>query len=90
MSTSLLRSASTDSRRRGTGSPIPVTISTPQITLGEFLKWAGIAPTGGLAKVLARSGRVRVNGGVEYRRGRQLNPGDRVAVGGREYRVAAD
>lgn len=54
------------------------------------MKWAGTAPTGGQAKVLVQSGRVSVNGRVEYRRGRQLAPGDRVAVKGREYRVVAD
>jgi len=66
-----------------------VTVSTPRITLGEFLKWAGAAPTGGQAKVLARSGGVLVNGQVERRRGRHLNAGDRVVVAGREYRVVA-
>ena len=66
----------------------PVTISTPQIPLGAFLKWAGIADTGGAAKMLAQEGRVSVNGVVERRRGRELRPGDVVAVGGREYLVA--
>lgn len=64
-------------------------VSTPQITLGEFLKWAGVVPTGGQAKLLAQTGRVSVNGAVERRRGRQLRPGDRVAIGGREYRLVA-
>lgn len=71
------------------GRSVPVTISTPQITLGDFLKWAGVVPTGGRAKLLAQGGQVRVNGVVEPRRGRRLNPGDRVAVGGREYRIVA-
>ena len=65
-----------------------VAISTPRITLGAFLKWAGIADTGGAAKALTRQGRVAVNGVVEQRRGRQLRVGDVVAVAGREYRVA--
>lgn len=77
------------SSRRSVSTPSPVAISTPRITLGEFLKWAGIAPTGGQAKRLATSGRVSVNGAVERRRGRRLKPGDRVAVGSREYRVVA-
>ncbi|HLJ59479.1 MAG TPA: RNA-binding S4 domain-containing protein [bacterium] len=67
---------------------VRVSISTPRITLGEFLKWAGIAGTGGAAKVLVQRGQVAVNGVVERRRGRQLGPGDLVAAGGREYRVA--
>ncbi len=64
-------------------------IVTPGITLGDALKWAGVASTGGQAKLLVRGGGVLVNGVVERRRGRRLSPGDRVAVGGREYRVVA-
>ncbi len=64
-------------------------IVTPGITLGDALKWAGVVSTGGQAKLLVRGGTVLVNGVVERRRGRRLSPGDRVAVGGREYRVVA-
>ncbi len=64
-------------------------IATAEITLGDALKWAGIASTGGRAKLLVRSGGVMVNGIVERRRGRRLCPGDRVIVRGREYRVVA-
>lgn len=66
-----------------------VIIATAEITLGDILKWAGLAQTGGQAKLLVRSGRVAVNGAVERRRGRRLGPGDRFAVHGREYRVVA-
>ncbi len=66
-----------------------VVITTEAISLGDALKWAGIASTGGQAKLLVRSGGVTVNGVVERRRGRRLNPGDRVVVHGREYRVVA-
>ncbi len=68
---------------------IPVAISTPQIKLGEFLKWAGVAATGGAAKAMVQQGRVRVNGDIERRRGRELRPGDLVTIAGRGYRVAA-
>lgn len=64
-------------------------IVTPGITLGDALKWAGVVSTGGQAKLLVRGGTVLVNGVVERRRGRRLSPGDRVAVGGREYHVVA-
>jgi ribosome-associated protein len=64
-------------------------IATAEITLGDALKWAGIASTGGQAKLLIRAGRVAVNGAVERRRGRRLSPGDRFAVDGQEYRVVA-
>lgn len=63
---------------------VPVTGS---IALGAFLKLAGVAGTGGHAKVIVQSGDVEVNGEVETRRGRTLQPGDVVAVGGREFRV---
>jgi ribosome-associated protein len=68
---------------------VDVVITTAGITLGDVLKWAGIAPTGGQAKLLVRSGRVTVNGMVERRRGRRLAPGDRFVVFEREYRVVA-
>ncbi len=86
MSTSSRRSASTGSTGRR---PVPVAVSTPEISLGDFLKWAGIAATGGHAKLLVQGGRVLVNGAVERRRGRPLRAGDRVEHGGREYRVVA-
>ena len=75
--------------RRGAPRLTAVEISTPRITLGDFLKWSGVAPTGGAAKVLVQGGRVCVNGIAEHRRGRQIEPGDRITVGGREYKVVA-
>lgn len=60
----------------------PVRIHTPFITLGDFLKWAGIVHTGGEAKALILQGHVRVNGEVDTRRGRKLFPGDRVDMTG--------
>jgi len=56
------------------------TIRTEYITLDAFLKWVGLAETGGHAKSLIASGQVMVNGEVETRRGRKLRPGDRVVV----------
>jgi ribosome-associated protein len=68
---------------------VALAIFTSEITIGDALKWAGIASTGGQAKLLVRSGSVMVNGVVEHHRGRRLWPGDRVIVHGREYRVVA-
>jgi ribosome-associated protein len=65
-----------------------VAIGGDMIRLGQFLKLADLIDTGGEAKVLIASGDVTVNGQVDLRRGRQLNPGDVVAVLGREARVA--
>ena len=50
------------------------------IRLGQFLKLANIADTGGMARVLISEGLVSVNGEVETRRGRQLGVGDVVLV----------
>jgi ribosome-associated protein len=65
-----------------------VAIGSDMIRLGQFLKLADLIDTGGEAKVLIASGDVTVNGQVDLRRGRQLIPGDVVAVLGREARVA--
>jgi ribosome-associated protein len=60
-----------------------VSIQTESIELGALLKWTGLAPTGGEAKRLIQHGGVSVNGQTERRRGRRLQPGDRVEVRGR-------
>lgn len=52
-----------------------------EITLGQLLKLAGVAETGGHAKELILDGAVTVNGQEERRRGRKLLPADIVRVG---------
>lgn len=52
------------------------------INLGQFLKLADLASTGGEAKIQISAGRVEVNGEIETRRGRHLAPGDAVRVDG--------
>jgi len=59
------------------------------IRLGQLLKLAGIADSGGHARALLEEGVVTVNGEGEARRGRQLRAGDVVAVGEESVRVAA-
>jgi ribosome-associated protein len=59
------------------------------VTLGALLKVAGVAMTGGHAKVIVQEGHVRVNGEVETRRGRKLAEGDVVGFSGQEYRVCS-
>ena len=53
--------------------------------LDQFLKWLGLADTGGQAKILILSGDVKVNGFVETRRGRKLIVGDKVCLAKNEY-----
>lgn len=64
-----------------------VPIDGDMIRLGQFLKLADLIETGGEAKIVIASGDVTVNGEVDTRRGRQLHPGDVVAVLGRTARV---
>ncbi len=62
-------------------------ITTEYITLQQFLKFAGIASTGGEAKIMILENSITVNGEKENRRGRKLYPGDVVAFRGRKYTV---
>ena len=62
------------------------------IRLGQYLKFANLAETGGQARELIASGMVSVNGEVETRRGRQLHPGVEVTVtiGGQTVTATVD
>ena len=40
--------------------------------LDQFLKWNNFFSSGGEAKILIQSGRVKVNGEIEIKRGRKL------------------
>jgi ribosome-associated protein len=55
--------------------------------LDQFLKWVGIAQTGGQAKMLIQAGEVEVNEMRETRRGRKLAEGDRVTAMGETFTV---
>ena len=46
--------------------------------LDQFLKWKNLVSSGGEAKILIKSGYVKVNGVIETRRGRKLIKGDKV------------
>jgi ribosome-associated protein len=66
-----------------------LTLRGDHITLAQAVKAAGLAETGGQAKMIVRTGVVRVNGEVETRPGRKLHEGDRfVLVGGAEWSVS--
>ncbi|MGQ4646250.1 RNA-binding S4 domain-containing protein [Lyngbya aestuarii] len=57
------------------------------IKLDQFLKWIGVAQTGGEAKLIIQGGEVKVNGETEMRRARKLVIGDYVTVQGISYEV---
>ncbi|MBB02138.1 MAG: RNA-binding S4 domain-containing protein [Rubinisphaera brasiliensis] len=58
------------------------------LRLDHFLKLAGFVDTGGQAKMLIQSGEVLVNGQLETRRRRQLQPGDVIQLG--EYEASVE
>ena len=64
-----------------------VQIRDETIRLGQLLKLAGVAETGGEARELVQDGAVRVNGEVETQRGRRLRGGDVVEALGERLRV---
>jgi ribosome-associated protein len=57
------------------------------IKLDQFLKFIGIASTGGQAKLMINDGNVKVNGMIETRRGRKLVSADQVTVAGKTFKV---
>ena len=69
--------------------PREVAIRGDTIRLGQLLKLAGMVGAGGELKAMLATTPVLVNGEPDARRGRQLHPGDVVAVAGEELRVVA-
>lgn len=64
-----------------------VEIKTDFIRLDSFLKFKGIAETGGQAKQFIQDGIVRVNGEVCTSRGKKLRDGEKILVFGDEYHI---
>jgi ribosome-associated protein len=69
--------------------PIAFDLRGDHITLDALLKAAGLAGSGGEAKLLIQQGGALVNGEADLRRGRKLRAGDVVAVGDRRVAVRA-
>lgn len=57
-----------------------IKISTPFIKLDQFLKYSGIALSGGEAKEMIADGIVMVNGEPCFMRGKKIYPGDKVKI----------
>lgn len=57
------------------------------LRLGQFLKLADMVGSGGEAKIVIQDGLVTVNGEVETRRGRHLQPDDVISYRGRTVSV---
>ncbi len=60
--------------------PREIPIRGDMIRLGQLLKLADVVSGGGEVKDLLAEAEVTVNGEPEDRRGRQLHPGDVVAI----------
>jgi len=64
------------------GAPRTVKVSEMPIELCQFLKFGGLAQSGGEAKQAIGEGLVLVNGTVETRKRKKLAAGDRVTFSG--------
>lgn len=64
-----------------------ITIYTDFIKLDSFLKLAGVAGTGGHAKILIQEGEVFVNGSLCTMRGKKLFRGDEVSFEGETFKI---
>jgi ribosome-associated protein len=62
--------------------PRVVLIRGTPIELCQFLKFGGLAGSGGEAKQRIAEGKVLVNGAVETQKRKKLGPGDTVAMNG--------
>ena len=64
-----------------------VKINTDFIQLQSFLKFKGIAETGGQAKEFIQDGIIRVNGEVCTARGKKIRPGDIILAFAVDYEI---
>lgn len=64
-------------------------IDTDYITLGQFMKLAGVIDTGGQAKDFLSEKTILVNGAEENRRGKKLYPDDVIQIEGENAYVVA-
>lgn len=66
---------------------VEVKIEGDFIKLQQFLKYIDVAQTGGHAKILINDGNVKVNGAVEYQRGKKLYKNDIIEVEDEEFKI---
>jgi ribosome-associated protein len=65
-------------------------IRDKEIKLDSLLKLSGITQTGGEAKILIQSGKVKLNEEICKIRGKKIKIGDRIEVEGKMLEVTED
>jgi ribosome-associated protein len=69
-------------QKTNSSSPRQVSVREIPIELCQFIKFGGLAGTGGEAKQVISAGQVLLNGAVETQKRKKLVLGDRVTVDG--------
>ena len=64
-----------------------ITLKEEYIKLGQALKVSGYVGSGVDAKMVIQDGLVKVNGEIEYQRGKKLRGGDIVSYNGEEIKI---
>ena len=64
-----------------------IKIRDEYIKLGQALKLAGLVDSGVEAKIEIQEGCVKVNGEVEYQRGKKIHAGDMIEFNGQQIKV---
>ena len=64
-----------------------VILNTEPVELHKILKFEGLVPSGGVAKLAIESGDVMVNGEVETRKRKKMMAGDVIEFNGEEIRL---
>ncbi len=64
-----------------------VTLKTEPVELHKILKFEGMVPSGGVAKLAIESGDVFVNGQVETRKRKKIMAGDIIEFNGEKIRL---
>lgn len=67
-----------------------IPITTEFIKLQDFLKFANVCESGGMAKTFIQNEQVQVNGETCVQRGKKLRPGDTVRFMGNTWKVTQE
>jgi len=67
-----------------------IPITTEFIKLQDFLKFANVCESGGMAKTFIQNEQVQVNGETCVQRGKKLRPGDTVRFLGNTWKVTQE